>query len=163
MAHTPPKSQLQIHFSGVLVLRGERKPFCGFVKGGKDGSRMNAPSVSPVVSTSVRSTLVSPRRTGFPAPSAEQAIFMNFPPAILGRASGSLGGNGGGGPLTSAGRPKPSSMSSNRVNLSSSSHSGFWPPRSTVLVFRVSPLRVTRQYGSCFPKLPLLGRFFCEL
>ena len=124
---------------------------------------MNAPSVSPLVRTSVRSTLVSPIWVGSRASSAKQVIFMKFPPTILGGPLGFLGGNGGGDPSSSVGRPKPSSISSKRVNLSSSSHSGCWPPRLSTLVLCFFSLRVTRQYGSCFPMFLLFGRFFCEL
>ena len=100
---------------------------------------------------------------GSRASSAKQVTFMNFPPAILGGPVGFLGGNGGGDPSSSAGRPNPSSISSNRVNLSSSSHSGCWPPRLSTLVLCFPSLRVMTQYGSCFPMFLLLGRFFCEL
>lgn len=64
---------------------------------------MSVPSVSPFVSTSVRSTLVSPMRVGSRASSAKQAIFMNIPPAMSGGPLEFLGGNGGGGPSPSAG------------------------------------------------------------
>ena len=103
VAHIRPKRQLQIHFPGVLVLRGERKPFYGVVKDGGAGSWTNAPSVSPLVNTSVRSTLVSPIWVGSRTSSAKQVTFMNFPPAILGGPLGVFGGNGGGEPLPSAG------------------------------------------------------------
>ena len=103
MAHVRPKSQLQIDFAGVLGLRGKREPFCFTVKDEKSGSLLNIPSVSPLVSTSVRSTLVSPIKVGSRASSAKQAIFINIPPAMVGGPLECFGGNGGGDPFPSAG------------------------------------------------------------
>lgn len=121
-----------------------------------------SPSVSPVVRTSVRSTFVSPMRSGSRVSSAQQVIFMNFPPCTLEGPMLCFGGRGGGVPALS-GRVDASSASSNSVNLISSSHSGCWPPRLMALVRRFSLLKETEQYGSCFPMCLLFGRFFCQV
>src|SRR5258706_9622519 len=102
-----------------------------------------APSVSPFVSASVRSTVVSPINSGSLRSSAQHVTFIVFPPLILlsfDRARwlvSSLGGGGGGLPAPAV-RASSSSISSNNSNRISSSHSGCWPPRLTALVRLVS-------------------------
>ena len=97
-----PKRQFQIDFTAVLVFVVEREPFSfeGRERLSKPlhGNERHVPSVSPFVSTSVKSTKVSPIRSGPLGSSAKHAMAMLVPPLIFLTDRQFLGGGGGGVP-----------------------------------------------------------------
>ena len=160
-AYVRPERQLKIHLPGILALVIQNKPLCMRVSTHANRVRADAnePSVSPFVSTSVRSTFVSPMNSGSRRYSAWHIRLIDVPPRTLGGALSSfLGGVGGTSPPVAV----PAAVlgsSSYSVNRISSSHSGCCPPRLIAFVLLLTPSNSMLQYGSCFPMCRLLGRF----
>jgi hypothetical protein len=64
-SHIRPKRELKVNLAAVFILVIERKPFLNRAQESPFiWDNLNPPSVSPLVKTSVRSTLASPMRSG---------------------------------------------------------------------------------------------------
>lgn len=62
--HVGPECQFKVDFSAVLVFTHNGEPLCLVGQACWHDGKKELPSVSPLVNTSVRSTLVSPMRSG---------------------------------------------------------------------------------------------------